>query len=527
MRKITRRSFLRRSACGVLGAAGASLIATRHSSLGDVERTPKRPNILFAIADDWSWPYASVYGARAVQTPTFDRIAREGWLFSNAFTAAPQCSPNRAATLTGRNIWQLEEAGTHASIFPNKFVVFPDLLEKAGYHVGFTAKGWGPGDWRRGGWSHNPAGHEYSSLQRSSVPANGISKTDYAANFAAFLERRPDDVPFFFWFGAHEPHRRYEVGSGARAGKNRDDVTVPSFLPDDPIVRNDLLDYFLEVEWFDSQLGAMLARLESIGELENTLIVATSDNGMPFPRAKANLYEYGTHVPLAIRWPERVKAGTVSEALIGFIDFAPTFLEVAGVAPPAEMTGRSFLNLLTTSQSSAAEPPHDCVLTGRERHTHARYDNLGYPSRAIRTQEYLYIRNFKPDRWPAGDPDGYHDTDESPTKTFMIEKRDIYPELFEAAFGKRPAEELYDIRNDPGCMHNLAARDEYAAVRKELSEKLNRLLVAQKDPRALGTGDIFESYPRVSGMRPQLGGFAERGKYNPKYQRPAETPGTM
>ncbi len=267
--------------------------------------------------------------------------------------------------------------------------------------------------------------------------------------------------------------------------------------------------------------------MDSIGELDNTLIVATGDNGMPFPRAKANLYEYGTHVPLAICWHERINGGNVSDALISFIDFAPTFLEAAGIAPHAEMTGKSFLDLLTASQPSAAESRRDCVLTGRERHTHARYDNLGYPSRAIRTQEYLYIRNFKPDRWPAGDPDGYHDTDESPTKTFMLEKRETYADLFQAAFGKRPAAELYDIKNDPGCVHNLVQRDEYAGVRKELHEKLDGLLLAQKDPRALGTGDIFESYPRVSGMRPELGGFAERGKYNPKYQRRSESTGTI
>jgi len=527
MRQITRRSFIRRSVCGSIGAVGAPVGLTLPCSRAAVEPTRKRPNILFAIADDWSWPYASVYGARAVQTPVFDRIAREGRLFTNAFVAAPQCSPNRAATLTGMNIWQLEEAGTHASIFPNKFAVFPDILEKAGYHVGFTAKGWGPGDWRRGGWDRNPAGSEYSSAKRSYVPANGISKTDYAANFAIFLERRPDGVPFFFWFGAHEPHRRYELRSGAKAGKNPDAVNVPSFLPDHPTVRNDLLDYLLEVEWFDAQLGAMLAQLERMGELENTLIVATSDNGMPFPRAKANLYEYGTHVPLAIRWPERIKAGKVTDALISFIDFAPTLLEAAGITPPTEMTGKSFLSLLTASQPDATAPLRDCVLTGRERHTHARYDNLGYPSRAIRTHEYLYIRNFKPDRWPAGDPEGYYDIDESPTKTFMIENRDTYAKLFQAAFGKRPAEELYDIKQDPACLHNLARHENYAAVRSELSEKLDGLLIQQKDPRALGRGDIFESYPRVSRMRPHLGGFAERGKYNPKYWPRADASDTI
>ncbi len=518
MRKIGRRHFLQQSSCGALGVLGASLAGMQPSLRGAVEGAKGRPNILFAIADDWSWPHASIYGAPAVETPTFDRIARAGCLFRNAFTAAPQCSPNRAATLTGRNIWQLEEAGTHGSIFPSKFTVFPDLLEKAGYHVGFTGKGWGPGDWRRGGWGRNPAGPEYNDRKLKSTPAAGISKVDYSGNFEAFLARRPRNAPFCFWFGGHEPHRNYEPGSGLKAGKKPCDVTIPPFLPDDPVVRGDLLDYFVEVEWFDAQLGAMLRQLDAIGELDNTIVVATSDNGMPFPRAKANLYEYGTHVPLAVRWPQRVKGGRVTEALVSFIDFAPTFLEAAGIAPPTEMTGKSFLDPLTVSQPGAIEPPRNYVLTGRERHTHARFDNLGYPSRTIRTQDCLYIRNFKSDRWPAGDPEGYHDIDESPSKTFMLENRNTCGELFDLAFGKRPAEELYDINKDAGCLNNLAQHPEYAALRKDLSEKLDRVLTAQKDPRALGTGDIFESYPRVSHMRPQLGGFAERGKYNPKYQ---------
>ena len=517
MTSIDRRCFLQQSSRGALGILGAFLAGTKPFPANAFAAPDRPPSILFAIADDWSWPHASVYGARGVETPTFDRIAREGCLFANAFTAAPQCSPNRAATLTGRNIWQLEEAGTHGSVFPDKFEVFPDLLEAAGYHVGFTGKGWGPGSWERGGWQRNPAGPEYNTLKRESVPARGINKKDYAGDFEVFLAKRPDNAPFCFWFGGHEPHRTYERGSGLKAGKDPSEVTLPQFLPDARTVREDLLDYFLEIEWFDSQLGAMLNRLAAIGELDNTIIVATGDNGMPFPRAKANLYEYGTHVPLAIRWPERVRGGRVLDGPVSFIDFAPTFLQAAGIAPPAAMSGKSFLGQLTPAEPHTIDPPRDFVLTGRERHTHARFDNLGYPSRAIRTRQYLYIRNFKPERWPTGNPDGYHDADESPTKTFMMENRGAAGKLFDLAFGKRPAEELYGIKADPACMNNLAHKAEYAAVRQELREKLERVLTEQKDPRALGSGDIFESYPRIGHMRPQLGGFAERGEYNPRY----------
>ena len=177
------------------------------------------------------------------------------------------------------------------------------------------------------------------------------------------------------------------------------------------------------------------------------------------------------------------------------------------------MTGRSFLGGL-----KGGDIPRGYALSGRERHTHARFDNLGYPARAIRTEDYLYIRNFKPDRWPAGDPDGYHDIDDSPTKTLLIENRDTYPALFELAVGKRPEEELYALKNDPGCVSNVAQHADHVETCRALRDTLMAALTEQGDPRALGTGDIFESYPRVSHMRPQLGGFAERGQYNPKCQ---------
>ena len=516
MGKCSRRTFLKQSAIGVLGTMGSAHLAHAQPSAN----TAKRPNILFAIADDWSWPHASAYDAPGVHTPNFDRIAREGWLFHQAFTAAPQCSPNRAATLTGRHIWQIEEAGTHGSIFPKTYPVFTDLLEASGYHIGFTGKAWGPGDWQAGGWNRNPAGPEYNTRQRRRPPASAIDPTDHAANFGAFLEARPEGAPFFFWFGSKEPHRGYDKGSGLRAGKDPAGITVPPFLPDVPEVRNDLLDYLVEVEDFDAQLGAILSRIEAAGELDNTIIVVTSDNGMPFPRAKANLYEYGTRVPLAIRWGASGIAGKQSDALIGFIDFAPAFLEAAGLQIPDTMTGHSFLGLI---RNGDAVPQRTEVQTGRERHTHARFDNLGYPSRALRTQDYLYIHNFKPDRWPAGDPDEYHDIDASPTKSFMLEHRQEFPRHFDLAVGRRPAEELFDIRKDPACMENLAGSTEYAPVRDELRERLMTLLRDQGDPRVLGTGDIFESYPRMGAMRPELGGFAQRGQYNPKY-RPASDP---
>jgi uncharacterized sulfatase len=468
----------------------------------------ERPNILVAISDDHSFPHAGAYGDRAVSTPAFDRVAREGVLFTNAFCASPGCSPSRAALLTGRHCWQLEHAGTHASSFPDNYLVYPDVLEQGGYHVGHTGKGWGPGNFRDSGRTRNPAGPKYQGHTTDAPP--GISNVDYTANFKDFLKARPEGSPFCFWFGAHEPHRKYQEGAGLAAGKNRDDVDVPAFLPDVPEVQSDMLDYYVEIEWFDSHLARMIALLEQRGELDNTLILVTGDNGMPFPRAKANCYEFGIHVPLAVRWPKRIPADRVVEDLVGFVDFAPTFLEAAGVAPTRAMTGRSLLDILASDKSGRVDRDRQFVLSARERHSSSRYNNLAYPIRAMRTYDYLYIRNFRPDRWPAGHPAGfrnapfgYYDIDGCPTKTLLVKNRDADPfqRFFHLAVDKRPAEELYDVRRDPANLRNLADDPKHKAVCAQLREELESALRSTGDPRALDGGDIFETYKRYSHMR--------------------------
>ena len=491
-------------------AAGLPLIAGQRAG-------QSRPNILFAISDDQTWLHAGAYGSKAVHTPAFDRVARMGVRFTQAICCSPGCAPSRAAILTGRPPWQLEEAGTHASYFPRKFAVYPDLLAQAGYHVGFTGKGAGPANFE--GWPHNPAGPPYQTRKAEAPP--GISNNDYAANFDDFLAQRPAGQPFAFWFGCQEPHREYLAGSGLKAGKKLADAQVPPFLPDTEEIRSDILDYYVEIEHFDRHLGRMLDRLEQAGELNNTLVAVTSDNGMPFPRAKATMYEYGIHMPLAIACPAMFRGGRTAGDLVSFTDFAPSFLEAAGLKPPPEMTGRSLMNVLASNKSGRVDPARTYALSGRERHSHARYDNLGYPARALRTHEFLYIRNFAPDRWPAGDPPGYHDIDASPSKAKLIELAETAQGRRYAAwtFGKQPAEQLYDIRKDPGCLNNLAEQPAFAARKKELAAKLETELRAQRDPRVLGNGAIWESYPRHSPMRPELGGFAGQGQYNPKYQQ--------
>ncbi|TDB57965.1 sulfatase family protein [Arundinibacter roseus] len=370
------------------------------------EAPAKRPNILFVISDDQSYPHASAYGYKAVKTPAFDRVAREGILFTNAFVASPGCSPSRAAILTGKNCWQIREAGTHASTFPADLVIFTELLEKEGYFVGMTGKGWGPG--KVVGRSQNPAGKAFSS--RKLTAPKGISDNDYTANFQDFITSKSADQPFCFWFGAQEPHRPYPTGIGAKNGMKLSDVQVPGFLPEHPQVQSDMLDYLYEIQWYDSHLDRILRMLEENGELENTLIVVTADNGMPFPRAKANAYEYGFHVPMAVRWGARIKGGRTVSDIVSLVDLAPTFLDAAGVKnKPSDMEGKSLMSLFAGSKSNRNQPHRQAVFTSRERHSSSRWNNLGYPQRAMRTADHLFIWNIRPERWPAGDPQKFED----------------------------------------------------------------------------------------------------------------------
>jgi N-sulfoglucosamine sulfohydrolase len=479
--------------------------------------TARRPNILIAISDDQSHAHTSFAGYKAVNTPAFDRVAREGVFFRNAFAPSAGCSPTRAALLTGRHIWQIEEAGTHASSFPSKYVVFPDLLEQAGYVVGFTGKGWGPGNFQISGRTRNPAGPAFQD-RKLTPPHKAMSTNDYAGNFADFLAARPKDRPFYFWYGSSEPHRQFDPGAGLRMGKKLEDVEVPAFLPDTPTVRSDILDYCVEIEWFDHHLGRILAQLEAAGELDHTLVIVTSDNGMAFPRAKANLYEYGFRMPLAIRWGAAVPGRRQVDDLIGFVDLTATILDVSGVdagrlAYP--LSGRSLLDLLRSNRSGQVDPTRTAAYAGRERHSSSRYNNWTYPQRALRTPDYLYIRNFRPDRWPAGDPvvlrdgkpagmhSGYNDIDPSPTLTEMIARADEpgMRKFLDYAVAKRPAEELFDIRNDPACLQNLAEHPAHAAARRQLARQLEKFLRETGDARVLDGGEIWETYPRYSPIR--------------------------
>ena len=457
-----------------------------------------RPTILFAVADDMG--HASAYGTRWVQTPNFDRLASRGILFLNAYTPNAKCSPSRACILTGRNPWQLEAAANHWCYYPARFKSWMEALADSGYCVGFTGKGWAPGTLPPE--RKNITGKAYQR-RRLEKPTSGISDTDYFANFQDFLADCPKGEPFCFWYGGHEPHRPYEYSSGVAKGhyKLADAQPIPLYWPDTEAVRNDMLDYAFEVAHFDRQLGKMVDLLAEKGLLDNTLVVATSDNGPPFPRMKGHPFEDSCHLPLAMMWPRGIAApGRKCEALVSFIDFAPTFLAVAGVdgakCGMQPITGSSMTGLFANRELAV---DRSTLLLGRERNDvrcrPGTESGLGYPVRALREGDFLFLHNFDPSRWPCGNPElGLADTDAGPTKTAVQAKGEA-SQYWQLCFGKRSADELYNLKTDPDCVKNLAADPACQRQVAALREKLFSRLRQQGDPRMEGEVEMFDNYP--------------------------------
>lgn len=503
-----------------------------------------RYSILFAISDDQSSAHTSFAGAKFLQTPAFDWVATEGVYFSNCIAGSPGCAPSRSTIVTGRYHWQNQQSGQHASSWMKKYVPFIDLLNANGYVTGRTGKGVAPFQYARNekdslwratdaaGIAHSNIHYEIESNEDERT-AGGIHSDNYFENFKYFVENVRGDKPFFFWYGGHEPHRSYELDSWKRNNKNPDEIKeVPDFFPDNGVIRGDMLDYAVEIEWFDLHLQRMLKYLEEIGELENTIVIVTADNGMPFPRAKANGYDFGIHVPMAIRFPKSFPGGRIVDDPVSFADLAPTILEITktsneGMLP---ISGKSILDILKSNKDGVVSPSKKYVFSGRERHSSSRYKNWGYPQRMIRSKDFLYIWNIRSERWPAGAPqrinpkntgellpmygidvNGVHhsdwaftDIDGSPSKSFIVEHHNdpkIKP-YFDWAVDKRPEVEFFDIKNDPYCLNNLAGNPDYAVVEKEMKEALMNELKKSEDPRLVGPDkEVFDSYIRYSPMR--------------------------
>ena len=518
---------------------------------------PDRPNVLFFFADDWG-RYAGTYARlesrpslnQLVSTPRINAVAERGVTFRHAFVNSPSCTPCRSSLMSGRYFFNTGRGAVlHAQAWENNIPSWPLLMRESGYHLGETGKVWGPGtpadapigagrySYEKRGMAFNNFGGEGTrrvEAGASVTEAKAELLDQVKSNFDAFLMARPAGQPFCYVFGPTNVHRPWKKGSGpALWGIRPDDIQgkLPAFLPDVPEIRADVADGLGEIQALDAMLGVLLDRLAESGEMHRTLIVLSGDHGMAgVPRGKCNLYDFGTAVPLIIAGPgvAAVSGGRVTDDFTLLMDLAPTFLETAGVALPPGMDGKSLVPVLRHPFSGQADPARTGVVTGRERHVQdAREGNVPYPQRALRTREFLYIRNYEPDRWPMGDPGGltentapdgadvekstfatFADFDASPTKAWLVTHRhdSSWQVAWQLSFAKRPTEELYDLAKDPDQMTNLAGDPAYAATLTDYSGRLKGILTAAGDPRLAAGPVIFEQAPFTNG----------RARSNPK-----------
>ncbi|VTU02583.1 sulfatase : N-sulfoglucosamine sulfohydrolase OS=Haliscomenobacter hydrossis (strain ATCC 27775 / DSM 1100 / LMG 10767 / O) GN=Halhy_6811 PE=4 SV=1: Sulfatase: Sulfatase [Gemmataceae bacterium] len=454
----------------VLAAAACAALLT-HGATG--ARAAERPNVLLILADNWRWPTAGALGDPMALTPTFDRVVKEGVLFTHVFNPVPSCSPTRASLLTGKVAHQLGERANLWSAFPKDTPVFTNLLRDAGYEVGYCGKPWGPGNYEVSGWEENPVGPRF-------------------ADFAEFHGKRDAKKPFFFWLGNTDTATRggkLPYLDAAKAKLDPTKIRVPPELPDCAEVRKDLMNYYGGVMKLDEEAAAAVAVLEKAQNLDDTVVIYTSDNGWQMPRGLANCYDAGSRVPLAVRWGKHLAAGRKVDEFVSVGDLGPTVLDLAGVKPPPEMTLASIKTMMLGKPDPA---PRDAAFIERERHADVRRDHLSYPVRAVRTRDFLYVRNLRPDRWPAGDPDvkfihdrPYGDVDTTLVKDVLLAHLDdpAYARFVALIFAKRPAEELYDLKADPHQVRNVAGKPEYAEALKNHRARLDAWMKETQDPR--------------------------------------------
>lgn len=461
-----------------LSAAGGSVSSSERLT-GVSQASAPRPNVVLIIADDLAWNDLGAFGNDAVRAPNLDRLARGGLRFDRAFVTASSCSPSRASLITGRYPHSTDAEQLHWAV-PAAQVTFVEQLRGAGYWTGASGK-WHLGDALKDRFDVVDDVGE-AGFQTDPKTGKMLAKDDSGASgWVPLLERRPKGRPFFAWLAALDPHRDYVTGAVANP-HDPATVVVPPYLPDVPEVRRDLALYYDEIARLDGYVCRVVAELERQRVLDNTLILVLSDNGRPFPRDKTTLYDSGIRTPLIAHWPRGVKPGGRASSLVSTVDIAPTILELAGVAAPPSVQGRSFAAILR-------DPSHS-IRT--EIYAEKNWHDFEDRARAVRDNRFKYIRNFYVDL-PLTPP---ADAVRSPSFEAMKRLRaagSLTPAQSRVFAAPRPAEELYDTEADPHELRNLAVEASHAARLKAFREKLAAWQQATGDTApAARTPDEFD-----------------------------------
>jgi len=444
----------------------------------------ERPNFVLIIADDVSWNDIGCYGNNVVKTPNIDRIANGGLRFTNAFLTASSCSPSRCCIISGRYPHSNGAAELHTPL-PESQIPFPLLLREHNYYTAQAGK-----------WHLGPAAHR--AFDRYTDNNNYDNGDGGENNWVRFLKERPKDKPFFYWFASHDAHRPWGADT-AKITHDPNKLDIPLYFTDTPETRQDMASYYNEIARFDYYVGKVMEELRRQGVLENTVIIVMADNGRPFPRCKTRVYDSGMKTPFIVFWPKGIRdKGVLTEGLVSAIDIAPTILELAGIIPPKDYQGVSFVPVL---KNPAAEI-RNAIFSEHNWHDYEACERM------MRTKDFLYVWNARPNLSNCGPAD----SKTSPTQHALNKLRDegkLTPAQVDIFIAPRPAEELFDLRNDPQQLLNLASILEYQKQLEEMRQLLKnwQLNTGDTTPDDLTpdwfdreTGDLLKIEPKRGTM---------------------------
>jgi len=408
----------------------------------------QKPNVILTMADDMTFNSLGCYGSPDGITPNIDRLAGEGMLFKRAFTATAMCAPTRQQLYTG--IFPVRNGAypNHSKVKPGTKSIVHHLRD-LGYRVGICGKRhFGPPE---------------------SFPFESVAK-DKIGEFIG----RDAKQPFCLIYTSHSPHLPWSVGDASQY--DPDELTVPPYLYDNPETRQSMVKYFAEVTDFDREVGECMRLVKKAEVEDNTIFICTTEQGAQFPHGKWTCYDIGLHVGLIIRWPDRVKAGSKANAMVQYVDIVPTLIDAAGGDPVKDLDGRSFFPVLLGETDK-----HNDVVYG----VHTTRGIIaatpeGYPVRSIRTETHKYIMNLNHEvafhnTLIAGDRGGYWKSWIEAAKT------DSKAAKLVEWYQRRPAEELYDIVNDPDELNNLSGDPANRELMDELRARLKAWMEQQGD----------------------------------------------
>ena len=460
--------------------------ATHPCPAGERAEAESRKGVVLILADDLS-AHLGCMGTPAISTPTADALAREGVMFTRAFSSCASCSPSRSSILTGmyphsnghwRNTWapgidapereftkdaekQYDQVGVHESV-----PTLTEVLNPLGIYTGMTSKFHLSPSWK----------YQFQGRIRK-----GSGPEDYYAMTRELLEMA-GDKPYYIQVNISAPHRPFRNHLRYHQGEMPalDEIEVPPFLADTEEMRRDLQEYYGCVEVADQCASGVIRALKQTGEYGRALIIFSSDQGMAYHRAKASPYYAGTHIPMIILGPG-VRQHAINSELVSLIDLMPTILDHLGVDIPATVQGKSLIPILKGETEELAD--RDFIYM--EHNSHGPDTSEFYPSRAVFDGRYYYIRNLCPGKTYLLPADlEFYERWGNMSYQATVHARESYPEHYRLLVElqeNRPPQELYDMETDPGQFHNLVGYGHYDEIREALKENLENWMMETRD----------------------------------------------